>query len=284
MAKNNEKLKDIEEKLLQGVESCLNSDGFKRWLNTMSKFTHYSLNNQLLIALQNPDATHVAAFKKWQAMNRKVKQGEKGIMIIVPYTKKKEMTDENGSTLLDDDGNPITKIYQYFGKGYVFDVSQTEGEELPSICKELMQDVKDFTDIKDALVNISPVKVFFEDTQSSAKGYYSAAEEKIVIQEGMSELQTIKTLLHEIAHARLGHGEKDCKLTRDEKELQAESVAYSVAAYLNLDTSDYTFEYLSSWSISNDTENLKNQMDSIRTGVIDILDALNDSKLMSDVA
>lgn len=278
MNNTNSKFAEIEEKLEKGLEACFDSSSFKNYLNCISKFHRYSVNNLLLIAMQCPDATLVAPFNTWKKdFKRNVKKGEKGIQIIVPYKGKKIVeTDEK-----DENGNNIEKerTYMSFGRGYVFDVSQTEGDDLPTICKALDFSVNNFEELKNALLSISPVPVMFDDTGSSAHGYYKPKANLIVVQKDMSEGQTIKTMIHEIAHARLGHGKDGCNLSRNEKELQAESVAYAVSNYLGIDTSDYTFEYLASWSKDRNTKELKAQMGVILDCAKTIIDDIENYKV-----
>ncbi len=263
---NKEKNEQITAALTNGVQNTISSgENFKEWLKCSSKFPNYSFNNSLLIYMQNPEATQVCGYKQWQNdFERHVKAGEKGLTIFAPIIKKKtyktpEM-DATGHLIQNSDGTTkmkeVEEKYTTFRAIYVFDVSQTEGKELPTICKELQGNVEDYQNIVRALEIISPARVEYVDPTklAGAKGSFYHKENIIKVCTGMSELQTIKTLVHEIAHAKLGHGSEDCMLSRNEKELQAESVAFMVCANLNIDTSDYSFEYLSSWSNNEPTK------------------------------
>lgn len=263
MRKNNnkEKMEEIKDKLIKGTQAIYDSGLWKDYLTTMSKFTDYSLNNCILIVSQCPQASLVCGFKKWKNdFNRNVIKGEKGIMIFAPHTKKIEVkkTDKDGKEETSEEK------YTYFRPCYVFDVSQTEGDPLPSIVTKLDNKVDNYKELKGNIISTSPVPVLFDDIQGEANGFYSPAKQKIVIQKGMSELQTIKTLLHEIAHATLKHGSKEDKWTRQDQEVQAESIAFWVASLLNLDTSDYSFGYIASWSKSKEIEMLKENLDIIK--------------------
>lgn len=270
MRKNNnnrkEKMRAIQDKLIKGTQAIYDSGLWKDYLTTMSKFTDYSLNNCILIVSQCPQASLVCGFKKWKnEFNRNVIRGEKGIMIFAPQTKKIEVkkvkTNKEDGTQSEETSE---EKYTYFRPCYVFDISQTEGDPLPSIAEKLDNDVDNFTELKENIISISPVPVYFEDVQGEANGYYSPKNEKIVVQKGMSELQTIKTLLHEIAHATLKHGSKEDKWDRQDKEVQAESIAFWVSQLLNLDTSDYSFGYIASWSKDKEVEVLKENLDIIK--------------------
>ena len=256
-------IKEITEKLEQGVKDVFEGAEYKAYLDFMSKFYDYSVNNTILIFMQKPEASLVAGYKAWQTkFKRQVRKGEKGITILAPcpHKFKKEVEDE--------DGNKVEKEIQYttFRAISVFDISQTDGEEIPSIVTELSGEVEDFNELLEKLQTLSPVPVSFEDIQSGAKGYYSHAELRIAVKEGMSEQQTIKTLIHEIAHAMLHNREsgEEKDADRNTKEVQAESVAYTVCHSLGLDTSDYSFGYVAGWSKGKEVKELKASMEVIR--------------------
>ena len=254
-----EQKKAVEESLVNGVKTCYTSGNFRHYLDTISQFHSYSINNCMLIAMQCPNPTYIAGFNDWKKkFKRTVKAGEKAIRILAPITVKFK-TEE-----VDDEGNKEEKTIEFrrFKLVPVFDYAQTEGEELPTICKPLTASVKDFESLKSALENIAGIPVTYEPINSGANGYYSKAEGKIVIKAGMPEAQTIKTLIHEIAHNIL-HNDVFCTIPREVKEIQAESTAYMVCKELGIDTDDYTFEYVASWA-QMDLKTLTEQMDIVR--------------------
>lgn len=198
-------IKQITARLEQGVEDVFESDKYRAYLATMGRFYNYSFGNCLLIAMQRPGATMVAGFKAWQTkFNRSVKKGEKGIQILAPCPCKKrvEAVQADGSI---EEREVVTT---YFRAAYVWDISQTEGEDLPTIAERLTDGVAGYDGIVDKLVGIAPVPVAFEDIEGSANGFYSTAEKRIVVRQGMSQSQTVKTLLHEITHSIL-HNKED---------------------------------------------------------------------------
>lgn len=263
-------VKDITAKLEEGVKGIFTSDKYIEYLRFMGKFTNYSFNNCMLILMQNPQATLVAGYKAWQTkFKRQVRKGEHGITILAPCQYKKELEDE--------DGNVNVKSWVGFKTTTVFDVSQTDGDELPTGCvKKLTGDVKDFDELFDRLTEIAPVPVEYEDIQGGAHGYYSNVEKRIALKQGMSEQQTIKTLVHEISHAILhdkeeGEAKEADRMTR---EVQAESVAYTVCSALGLDTSDYSFGYIAGWSSGKEVKELSASMEVIRKTAADLIDRL----------
>lgn len=269
-----ERMSQIQEKLEQGVREIFESGKYEEYIATMSKFPHYSINNCILIVSQCPEASHVCGFKKWQTdFNRVVNKHEHGIMIIAPITYKADVEepvyDSASHPVVDENGKQVTETvtreFQGFRPAYVFDVSQTSGEPLPTLANMLQGGVEDFENMRDILIAISPVPVSFEAISGGANGYFSPTNQCIVIKEGMSELQTIKTMIHEIAHATLGHGNKEDKWDRETKEVQAESVAYWVAQMMGLDTSDYSFGYIIGWSKDREVTELKENLDLIKT-------------------
>ena len=256
-----ERMKEITDRLETGIQELFDSDRYKAYLTTMAKFHNYSFNNTLLIAMQGGQL--VAGFNKWKdTFHRTVKKGEKGIKILAPapykVKQKMEKLDEQGKPILDKDGKPLTeeKAVQIpaFKVVSVFDVSQTEGEPLPSIAvNELSGSVQDYQDFFKALEQASPVPIGFEDIEGGAHGYFHLLDNRIAIQEGMSQLQTIKTAIHEIAHAKLhaidpNDPEQTNRPDSRTREVQAESVAYAVCQHYGLDTSEYSFGYVAGWS------------------------------------
>jgi len=268
-----EKMSAIQKKLEDGVRAIFTSEKYQEYISAMSKFPRYSINNCILIASQLPEASLVCGFRKWQTeFNRTVNKGEHGIMILAPIKGKTEVVeevfDENNKAVVDENGNQktekVTREYQTFRPVYVFDVSQTSGDPLPTLASELNETVDSFEEMKSVLISISPVPVSFETINGVANGYYSPTAGKIVIDERLPQLQMLKTMVHEIAHATLGHGSKEDKWDRQTKEVQAESVAYWVTQMIGLDTSDYSFGYISGWSKDKEVSELKESLDVIK--------------------
>ena len=262
-------IKAITEQLEQGVKNIFTSDKYIEYLNFMSKFTSYSFNNIVLILMQKPDASLVAGYKAWQKkFNRQVRKGEHGITILAPCPHKKEVETEDGETK--------EIIWNTFRAVTVFDISQTDGEAIPTGCVEkLTGEVENFTELKAKLEAVAPVPVAYENIEGTANGYYSHKEERIVIQEGMSQQQTVKTLVHEISHAILHSKEGEEKeANRNTREVQAESVAYTVCSMLGLDTSDYSFGYVAGWSTGKDIKELNASMEVIRKTAQDIAEKI----------
>lgn len=264
---------DIMKKLEDGVQAVFQSDNYKNYLNTMGKFHNYSFGNCVLIAMQKPDATMVAGFKAWQSkFKRNVKKGEKGIQILAPCPHKqmREVVLSDGVT----EEREIT--FTTYRPAYVFDVSQTEGEELPTICKQLSLAVSGYEALLDKLTSVSPVPVTFEDIKGGANGFYNWEEKRIAIQNGMSQSQTIKTLVHEIAHSLLHDKETGLEKDADRRtmEVQAESVSYAVNSYLGIDSSEYSFGYVAGWSSGKDIKELKNSLEVIHDTAVKIITEL----------
>lgn len=277
--KRQETIDKAIETMNKGIYEYLDSDRFKTLLDTMSKFHDYSMNNTLLILGQNPRATHLAGYNKWQQdFNRQVKRGEKGLMIWMPVEiKVKEnhyVLDENGNRILGDDGKfkreEVVVKKRTFKIGYTFDVSQTEqieGKEVIELSpvKELEGNVKDYPTLTKALMEISPVPIKIEAFKASAKGCYNSLTNEIKIQPDMSEAQTIKTMIHEIAHSIVHSDENlnqlkqkdNVEFSKNEKEVQGESIAYIVSSHLGIDTSDYSFPYVATWGLSTEPSDLE---------------------------
>ena len=286
-----ERVAEITDKLENGIKDLVNGDNFKKYLATMSKFHNYSFNNTMLIAMQKPDASLVAGYNTWKnKFERSVNRGEKGIQIFAPspYTICKEKTKLDKDTqlpVLDKDGKPITEEIEVkipaFKVVSVFDVSQTNGKELPALgADELTGNVKDFEKFFSALKEVSPVPIEFEKIESGAKGYFSRESQKIAINEGMSEVQTIKTAVHEIAHSKL-HDRALKKSDIDEKpkdrnteEVEAESIAFTVCTHFGIDTSDYSFGYVASWGSGKEVPELKSSLETIRATSNELINSI----------
>ena len=350
-SKNAQQVREITDKLEQGIKELFESERFKEYLRTMSKFYHYSFSNTLLIAMQKPEATYVAGYTSWQRnFDRQVMKGEKGIKILAPapYKAKEEREKIDPSTqkpVLDADGKPVTETVEVMRPAFkvvsVFDISQTDGKELPDIIvDELSGSVENYAAFFEALKQESPVPIAFEDIPGGAKGYFSPVENRIAIQEGMSEIQTIKTAIHEIAHAKLhsidrpepepawkivmisdGGTKRDflsgfaseteaneaaeregwrfvdenrfewrleveedtsavqeMRKDRHTKEVEAESVAYTVCQRYGIETSDYSFGYIAGWSSDKETKELKGSLETIRKTAAEMIDSI-DAKL-----
>jgi antirestriction protein ArdC len=275
-----DKLKEITGKLEAGIKGIFESGQYKTYLKTLSKFHNYSMNNCLLIAFQKPDATHVAGFNAWRDnFKRQVMKGEKGIKILAPapFKAKKEVDrlDASGRPVVGRDGKPVREEVEItvpaFKIATVFDVSQTEGEPLPQIgVNELTGSVAGYKEFFAALEKTSPFPIAFEGIRSGAKGFCNYGEKRIAINAGMSELQNLKTAIHEITHARLHNVDKDApkdgqnRTDQHTREVQAESVAYTVCRHYGLDTSDYSFGYVATWSGDKELDVLKSSLETIR--------------------
>ena len=288
-----DRLKEITDRLEQGILEVFESERYKEYLRVMSKFHHYSFNNTMLIALQKPDASLIAGFSAWKnSHGRTVKKGEKGIRIIAPapFKVKQEMEKLDPKTnmpLVGADGKAVTEEKEITIPAYkvvsVFDVSQTEGKELPSIgVNKLTGNVSQYEDFFTALKKASPVPIALEHIEGSAHGYYHLTEKRIAIDDNMSELQTLKTAIHEIAHAKLHdidlNAPKEAKENRPNqrtREVEAESVAYTVCRYYGLDTSDYSFGYVAGWSSGKELSELKGSLETIRLAASELIDSID---------
>jgi len=288
-----EKLKEITDRLEQGIAELFDSERYKEYLRVMSKFHNYSFNNTLLIAMQKPDASLVAGFTAWKnQFQRNVKKGEKGIKIIAPSPFKiKQETEkidpQTQKPVIGKDGKPVTEEKEITIPAYkvvsVFDVSQTEGKELPDIAVDaLTGDVEQYSDFFAALEKTSPVPIGFEKIEGGAHGYYHLEDKRIALDEGMSELQTLKTAIHEIAHAKLHDidlnapkDEQQPRVDRRTREVEAESVAYTVCQHYGLDTSDYSFGYVAGWSSGRELAELKSSLETIRSAAADIINSID---------
>uniref|UniRef100_UPI003AB35647 YodL domain-containing protein n=1 Tax=Neglectibacter timonensis TaxID=1776382 RepID=UPI003AB35647 len=283
-------MKEITDRLETGIQELFESERYKAYLTSMAKFHSYSFNNTLLIAMQGGQL--VAGYNKWRDdFHRNVKRGEKGIKILAPapYKVKKEVPklDEQGQPVMDKDGNPVTEKKEIQVPAFkivsVFDVSQTEGEPLPSIgVDELAGNVEQYEDFFKALEQTSPVPMAFEDIPGGSHGYYHLIDKRIAIQENMSELQTLKTAIHEIAHAKLHAIDPEAPVTEQAdrpdsrtREVQAESVAYAVCQHYGLDTSDYSFGYVAGWSSGKDLKELRASLETIRATAHELITTID---------
>ena len=290
-----EQIKEITEKLQQGIENLFDSDTYKNYLKIMRKFHSYSLNNTILIAMQKPDATTVAGYTTWGQMHRQVVKGSKAIKILAPCIyKKKDIADiiDAPDKSMDKDNKDTSeseKVLVGFKIVNVFDISQTEGEPLPEITHKLEGNVDEYGDFMEALKQFSPVPIEFKAIDGSANGYYHLLNKNIIIDDSMSQKMNVKTLLHEICHSIIHDKDtgSDKDADKQTKEVQAESVAFTVCHYYGIDTSDYSFGYIGGWSNGKDLKELKTSLETIRqtsqmiiTGVDQKLDAIRQSKQM----
>ena len=237
------------DRLGDGIRSVWDSEAWERWLRTLAKFHDYSLNNTMLIAMQMPEATRVASYRSWQRdFKRHVRKGERGIEILVPMLVKDR----------DEDADEERRRLVGFRVGHVFDVSQTDGEPLPTLVDEVDGGVERYAAVMDAVRTVSAYPVeLVADLPEGTKGCFCRGE-LIAIREGMGEGQTVKTALHELAHSRLHDGDPMAEGMPDRamREVQAESVAYAVSAALGLDTSGYSFGYVASWAVGKTDEEM----------------------------
>ena len=271
-------LEEILKSLETGIRDFMQTDRYKDYLKMMGRFHDYSTNNITLITMQKPDATLVAGYSTWKnSFNRNVRRGEKGIRIIAPFPQKVEKEKD----VFDAYGNvkkeKVTVTVPRFRAVSVFDISQTEGDRLPDIDpEELTSEVENYGSFIKALERSSRVPVTYEDV-SGARGYYDSRNEKIVVKRGMGHAQTIKTLVHEIAHSYL-HSREDggALMPSATKEVEAESVAYTVCSAFGIDTSEYTFPYVTAWASKTENDALKESMDRIRENASDIIHTVTD--------
>lgn len=278
---SDEKVKELTQKLLDGVKQTFESGNYRKYLEFVCSFHNYSLRNTILILAQNPNASLVAGFESWKKRSRYVKRGEKGIAIFAPSKVKQKQRvpiyDEDGNRKLNPDGTPVTEekeqAFIKFIVTNVFDVSQTDGEPLPQICNELQGTVADYEKIFAAVKNICPYKIEFEQISSGRKGYCDYNHSRIAIKMGMSNEQIIKTLIHEFAHATL-HNNSD--KPKEQREVEAESIAFIVSNYLGVDTSSYSFDYVANWSQGMELEQLQNVLESIQSTANQIINSLHE--------
>lgn len=283
-------------KLEKGVMDVFQGDNFKQYLEFCSKLPKYSINNQILIMLQKPEATMCQSFTGWKEMGRFVKKGEKGIRIMAPspykIEREREKLDAGGKPILDHDGEPVKERIEVTVNAFkpvsTFDISQTDGKEVPQFGPtELLGSVKGYEDLFEAIKSIVPVPVGFEAIESGAKGYFHTEENRIAINEGMSEVQNIKTLIHEAAHQKLHNAdvtkESGKKKSRAQKECEAEGCAFVVASHFGIDTSEYSFSYVAGWAGDKELPELKASLETIRSAASEMITGIEE-KLQELVA
>lgn len=265
-----ERVKQAMELLEQGVSEVFTSGRYQEYLEVMSRFHSYSARNCMLILLQKPDATMVAGYRKWQRdFKRQVKRGEKSIGILAPVPHKAVVRETNKDTGEVTDREHVWNSFKVVS---VFDISQTEGEELPTLSKKLSKDVEGFEALLAKVKNVATVPVEIADIDGPENGFYSLTEGKIVVRNGMSEAQTIKTMVHEIAHSMLHcEGGEEEEADGSKREVQAESVAFVVCNSLGIDTGEYSFGYVAGWEKGND---LADSLDAIQKTAHRILDGI----------
>ena len=286
-----QKVQELTDKLERGLTELFNSDSYKNYLSTMSKFHNYSFNNTLLIAMQKPEASLVAGYKAWQKnFDRHVNKGETAICILAPapYKIKEERDQVDPVTqeiMLDRDGNPQKEEVEItipaFRAVSVFDVSQTDGKPIPELeAKELLSDVEGYQNMIHAVEAVSPVPIEMEEIAGESKGYFDREARRIAVQENMSESQTLKTMIHEVAHSMLHNKEveqdEQVRKDRNTKEVEAESIAYTVCQHFGVDTSEYSFGYIAGWSSGRDTKELKSAMDTIRRTASELITGIEE--------
>ena len=283
----NEQIQEITKRLEDGIREVFQSDRYKQYLDTMSKFHRYSASNIMLIHQQRPDATCVAGYSSWKHnFGRQVRAGENAIKILAPEAQKvvveEPILDKNGHPSIALDGSfRMKRTEEYVVKQYktvsVFDVSQTEGKELPKLCTELDGTVKQYSDFQEAIRRFSAVPIEALDRSAREYGYYSNIEKSIKVREGLSQVHTIKTSIHEVAHSILHDVDSGTAMTDDARtrEVQAESIAYTVCQHYGIDTSDYSFNYVAGWSSDKDLTELKESMETIQKTSNDIINGLD---------
>lgn len=284
-----EEIKQITERLEAGIKNVFESEKYRDYLNTMSKFHNYSFRNSMLIYMQKPDATLVAGFNSWRDnFGRSVNKGETGIRILAytPYkiTKDVEKLDkETGLPILDKNGVPVMEQVEstipYFKPVSVFDVSQTNGKELPQIATDLNGEIDNYDKFMDVLREVSPVPIKFEEITTGSHGFYSRETNDITVKEGMSQAQTVKTTIHEIAHAMLHNGDNDDQKDKNTREVEAESIAYTVCQHFGIDSSDYSFGYVAGWSKDKELPELQASLETIRETASTLITAINEKYL-----
>ena len=278
-----DRVKQLTEQLENGIKELFTSGRYREYLSAMNKFHTYSINNTILIYSQMPYATHVAGFKTWQTLGRRIKPKEKSIKILAPCTRKSvkyfDVIDPvTGQAKRDEQGNTMKErrevSYTKFRVASIFDISQTEGKPLPELTRELQGDVADYKTLMDSIREIAPAPIRFEEWDKPRKGYYSLSNKEIVIKSGMSELQTIKTAIHETAHSIL---HKDKEHTKDSAtmEVEAESIAFVVCQHLGLDTSEYSFGYVAGWSSGKELPELTASLQTIQETANEVIQQLD---------
>ena len=270
-----DKVKALTDQLKEGVQAVFSSGKYAEYLKTLSRFHRYSFRNSMLIYLQNPDATRVEGFNAWKTLGRGINKGEKGLQILAPSPYKITIDathDENGNLLPE----PVKKQVQRmaFRVTYVFDISQTSGKELPDLAHRLTGDVGEYDRLMGALQKISPYPIAFEEiARAGTNGYCDYKAQRIVIRKGVSQEQTVKTTVHEIAHALLHSDKTGPERDQQAFEVQAESVAYIVCQHFGIDSSQYSFGYVASWSGSVQLEVLEQSLTVIQNGAAQIIES-----------
>lgn len=279
-ASPSERLKALTDQLEQGVSDIFQSGQYAAYLTAMSKFHHYSFGNTMLIFIQCPNATHVAGYHDWRRnFGRQVKRGERGITILAPCPYRRQEEVEEAAP----DGSSSTSIQWVQRMGFrtvtVFDVSQTEGKPLPELAKKLTGDVAQYESMVAALRSISPYPISIESFPGGAYGCCDFVERRILVQPDMSQTQTIKTMIHEVSHAKLHAPEKTEELPQHKqrfvREMEAESVAYVVCRHFGIDTSDYSFGYVAGWSRGKELSQLRESLDLIRNTAAELIDGIS---------
>lgn len=282
-----DKMDQIMKSLEQGIKDVYASERFQTYLSVMSRFYKYSANNCVLILMQRPESTFVAGFNAWKNnFNRYVRKGETGIRILAPsFIKKDIVTDQrdpNGNLVLDADGKPVklqqTIEIQNYRIVSVFDIAQTDGDPLPELAIELKATCDHADDFVKAICDIASCPVSFMDIPGDAKGYYDIAQHRIAVQQGMSDVQTIKTLCHELCHSRLHKREAmgSRRVAKAVIETEAEAVAYVVTKHFGIDTGDYSFDYLAGWSTGADLKELASSLSLIQNEASQIISELTE--------
>ena len=275
-----ERLKALTDQLEQGVSDIFQSGQYAAYLTAMSKFHHYSFGNTMLIFIQCPNATHVAGYHDWRRnFGRQVKRGERGITILAPCPYRRQEEVEEAAS----DGSSSTSIQWVQRMGFrtvtVFDVSQTEGKPLPELAKKLTGDAAQYESMVAALRSISPYPISIESFPGGAHGCCNFVERRILVQPDMSQTQTIKTMIHEVSHAKLHAPEKAEELPQHKqrfvREMEAESVAYVVCRHFGIDTSDYSFGYVAGWSRGRELSQLRESLDLIRNTAAELIDGIS---------
>lgn len=276
---NRERLREITDGIEQGIKELFESEKYMRYLSVMSRFHRYSVNNTMLIYMQKPEAILVAGYNKWKnQFERHVKKGERGITIIAPTPYKKKIEEQKldpdtNAPILDKDGKVITEEKEIeipmFRPVKVFDVSQTDGKPLPELASALSGNVQNYEIFMEALRRAAPVPIAFEAMAADMDGYFSAAEQRIAIRQGMSEVQTVSATVHEIAHSKLHDHKKQEneegaeKKSRRTEEVEAESISYAVCQYYGIQTGDNSFGYIASWSQGKELKELRASLETI---------------------
>ena len=291
---NKERLKELGEKIEAGIREVFDSDKYAEYLKVMSRFPTYSVNNQMLIRLQRPNATKVAGYNKWQQFERHVKRGEHGITIIAPTPYKKKIEEQKldpdtKAPVLDANGKVVMEEQEIeiptFRPIKVFDYAQTEGKPLSELVHKLTGDVADYERMTEAICALSPYPINIEAFPGAAYGCCNFVEQRILVQPDMSQVQTIKTMIHEVSHAKLhapiedGDGETPPQRKRRfVREMEAESVAYVVCQHFGIDTADYSFGYVAGWSHGKDLSQLKASLELIRNTAAELIDGIDPPK------